>query len=102
MYLSTEAEIRHCGGLTEFVKWFRAKTIKSGASAYGLGYPRTLHLNHLASGISADYANEITKYNAEFDVIVIDGSDRVRCARNSLAALKPNGVISGTIASFYV
>jgi hypothetical protein len=35
----------------------------------------------------------VLKYRNEFDIVVIDGRDRVSCARNSLGALKPDGVI---------
>jgi len=40
-----------------------------------------------------EYSNQILHYTNEFDVIVIDGRDRVLCARNSVAALKSTGVI---------
>jgi len=39
------------------------------------------------------YSREVLKYQNEFDIIVIDGRDRINCARNALAALKPDGVI---------
>jgi SAM-dependent methyltransferase len=39
------------------------------------------------------YSNKITEYSNRFDVIVIDGRDRVRCVKNCLKALKPTGVI---------
>lgn len=42
---------------------------------------------------SGDYSREILNYYNHFDVIVIDGRDRIRCAKNSLNALKENGVI---------
>ena len=40
-----------------------------------------------------DYSRAITKYTKEFEIVVIDGRDRVNCAKNSLNSLKPNGVI---------
>ena len=39
------------------------------------------------------YSNSILAYRETFDIIVVDGRDRVECAKNSLQALKPNGVI---------
>jgi hypothetical protein len=38
------------------------------------------------------YARVAARWPGAFDIIVIDGRDRVRCARHSLAALKPSGV----------
>jgi len=44
--------------------------------------------------IEADaYANEILQYSGAFDVIVIDGRERVKCSLNSLKALKKDGII---------
>jgi hypothetical protein len=40
-----------------------------------------------------DYSKAITKYVNQFDVIVIDGRDRVNCVKNSLNSLKPQGVV---------
>ncbi|MEE4243338.1 MAG: hypothetical protein V2I36_17885 [Desulfopila sp.] len=54
------------------------------------------HITYLlrrAKGGSKEYSEEITKYTDAFDIIVIDGRDRVECAKNSLAALRSDGVI---------
>ncbi|UCD63926.1 MAG: FkbM family methyltransferase [Candidatus Zixiibacteriota bacterium] len=40
-----------------------------------------------------DYSKAVCRYSREFDIILIDGRDRVNCAINSLPALKPAGVI---------
>lgn len=40
-----------------------------------------------------DYANFVKQYRNEFDVVVIDGRDRIKCAINSVPALKEGGVI---------
>ena len=40
-----------------------------------------------------EYSKTILRYNNAFDIIVIDGRDRVNCARNCLGALKDNGVV---------
>lgn len=42
---------------------------------------------------SGAYQNEISLYNKAFDIIVIDGRERIACSLNSLKALKDNGVI---------
>jgi hypothetical protein len=42
---------------------------------------------------NGEYANEILNYTKHFDIIVIDGRDRINCCKNSLPALKDNGVI---------
>lgn len=39
------------------------------------------------------YSKKITEFHNEFDIIVIDGRDRVNCAINCLPALKTGGVI---------
>lgn len=39
------------------------------------------------------YSGKISEYRDCFDIIVIDGRDRVNCARNCLGALKADGVI---------
>jgi len=39
------------------------------------------------------YAQSVLDYNDKFDVIIIDGRDRVECCKNSINALKTEGVI---------
>jgi tRNA A58 N-methylase Trm61 len=39
------------------------------------------------------YAAKISGFPNQFDIVVIDGRDRVNCARTCLPALKPDGVI---------
>lgn len=51
---------------------------------------RYLHFVLIRGG---DYSKVIGQYDKEFDIVVIDGRDRVNCAMNSLNALKKNGVI---------
>jgi hypothetical protein len=40
-----------------------------------------------------NYCDAILAYNDAFEIIVIDGRDRVNCAKNSLSALTADGVI---------
>jgi len=49
-----------------------------------------LHFDLVPGG---DYSKEILKYKDTFDIVVIDGRDRVTCVKNSIPALKSNGVI---------
>ncbi len=44
-------------------------------------------------GRDSHYAEEITKYHREFHLVVIDGRDRVRCAKHCQSALTEDGVI---------
>lgn len=55
--------------------------------------PDNVELMHIRLRPSGEYSRAILKYENEFDVIVIDGRDRVNCAKNSLNALKDAGVI---------
>lgn len=50
-----------------------------------------------------DYCKEIYNTDIEFDIIMIDGRDRVRCAMNAVDKLKSNGVIiwDNTEREFY-
>jgi hypothetical protein len=54
--------------------------------------PANVELIH-ASREQQQYSRQVSKFSGEFDVIVIDGRDRVRCAHNCVPALKPDGVI---------
>lgn len=40
-----------------------------------------------------NYYQKILEFKSEFDVIIIDGKERVACAKNCLGALKEDGVI---------
>ena len=40
-----------------------------------------------------EYCRVIQKHRERFDVIILDGKDRVNCAKNSLRALKDDGVV---------
>ncbi|MEX3008754.1 hypothetical protein [Hoeflea sp. TYP-13] len=51
------------------------------------------HLYELKVGHRKPYAEAITQYKSEFQVVVIDGEDRVECGRNCVEALTDDGVI---------
>ena len=40
-----------------------------------------------------EYARKATLLNQQFDIIIVDGRDRVNCCKYSLAALSPEGVV---------
>lgn len=42
---------------------------------------------------SSVYAEEIGNYSGIFDIVVIDGRDRVNCIRNGIRALRDGGVV---------
>ena len=50
-----------------------------------------IHYVELVYG--GEYSKTISKYRDTFDIVIIDGRDRVNCAINCLPALKENGVI---------
>jgi precorrin-6B methylase 2 len=54
--------------------------------------PAHVHLSHVPLE-EQQYAREILRYPDSFDIIVIDGRDRIECARNSIGALRAGGVI---------
>ena len=54
--------------------------------------PSNVRYEHRALG-DGGYAKEITSAEHPFDVVVIDGRERVACARAAAAALTPGGVI---------
>jgi hypothetical protein len=58
-----------------------------------LRVPVNVELHSIPLESDGVYAAKVGEYPAEFDVVVIDGRDRVRCARNSLGALRPGGVV---------
>jgi len=40
-----------------------------------------------------EYSKKIACYNNQFDIVVVDGRDRVNCIKNSLGALTESGVV---------
>lgn len=55
--------------------------------------PHVTYLLRRCKGGSTDYVEEISRYPGMFDILVIDGRERVGCAENGLASLRPGGVI---------
>jgi len=53
----------------------------------------TTYLLRRHKGGSTAYAGEIAAYPGQFDILVIDGRDRVNCIKNGIGALRPGGVV---------
>ncbi len=66
-------------------KWFHSMKSKF------LAFSNISYSNQSIANTS--YSDEILSYEREFDIIVLDGRQRVQCAKNSLKALKDSGVI---------
>lgn len=64
--------------------WFKAVSQK---------VPDTVDYRYCELEYGGEYCKLISSFTSEFDCIIIDGRDRVNCAKNALAALKENGVI---------
>lgn len=55
--------------------------------------PPHVELRCLALEYGGDYSREILNYPAQFDIVIVDGRDRINCLRNAPAALRNDGVI---------
>ena len=55
--------------------------------------PSNVELHHIPLERDGAYSRLVAKFHREFDVIFIDGRDRVNCIKQSLGALRPNGVV---------
>lgn len=55
--------------------------------------PDNAKITYVDADIEGDYSREITRSGAKFDVVVIDGRDRVNCMKTSLDCLSDRGVI---------
>ncbi len=56
-------------------------------------FPSNVTYRHCDLEYGGKYCKAILGYNERFDIVVIDGRDRVNCAKNSLGALRGNGLI---------
>ena len=55
--------------------------------------PPNAHLIFQEQDIDGDYCRTITKQQHKFDIIVVDGRDRVNCIKQSLLAISEQGVV---------
>jgi hypothetical protein len=55
--------------------------------------PNNVTLHYVSLEHDNAYSTKIAEFNNRFDIVIIDGRDRVNCAINSISALKVDGVI---------
>jgi hypothetical protein len=55
--------------------------------------PKNVTIFHIELEYDGEYSRKIKEYRRNFDIVVIDGRDRVNCVLNSWEALKPSGII---------
>lgn len=55
--------------------------------------PANVSLNYQAIGNDGEYAKSAANLETEFDIVIVDGRDRVNCIKNALQALRSSGVI---------
>ena len=55
--------------------------------------PDNVDLYHKPLGRDGVYSNFVGCYSREFDIVVIDGRERIACAKNVVPALKDEGVV---------
>lgn len=55
--------------------------------------PANVSLHHIPLKKGGLYSKKVAEYEKKFDIVVIDGRDRVNCALHSLGSLKVDGVI---------
>lgn len=58
-----------------------------------LRVPGNVIINHIKLEYGGAYSKKITEFKDKFDIVVLDGRDRVNCAINSLGSLKSDGII---------
>jgi hypothetical protein len=55
--------------------------------------PENVELHHIMLEYNGAYSKKIKEYRNRFDIVVLDGRDRINCAKNSLPALKESGIL---------
>ena len=55
--------------------------------------PSNVELHHIPLESDGAYSEQVAKFHREFDIIFIDGRDRVNCIKQSLDALSVRGVV---------
>lgn len=55
--------------------------------------PENVKLKYYGLEYGGDYCKAILDEDKKFDIVLIDGRDRVRCAKNAISMLKEDGVI---------
>lgn len=75
------AEVKSCEHDREWFERIRARA------------PARVEMHHVPLDESGDYARTAARWPGRFDVVVIDGRDRVRCVEATLIALRESGVV---------
>jgi len=55
--------------------------------------PPNVNLNYCELTADGNYCRYALATSMKYDIIIVDGRDRVNCCKNSIAALKPGGVL---------
>jgi len=55
--------------------------------------PANVELYHIPLERDGAYSRLAAKFHRELDIVFVDGRDRVNCVKQSLGALRPNGVV---------
>ena len=55
--------------------------------------PQNVRLEFCALEYGGEYCKAILKEEGLFDIVLIDGRDRVRCAKNAISKLKSGGIL---------
>ena len=55
--------------------------------------PDHVDYHHVPLVYGGEYSQYIKNYQEEFDIVVVDGRDRINCAKNAVGALKKDGVL---------
>lgn len=50
-------------------------------------------LHHIDMQPGGEYSRKMSEYREKFDIVIIDGRDRVNCSKNCVQALKKGGVV---------
>ena len=51
------------------------------------------NVDHVFGALGSAYSSKILEYESTFDIVVIDGRERIECAKNCLKALKVDGIV---------
>lgn len=87
-----------CGNST---RWWAARVARVVSCEHDLAWhqkvlptlPSNAELHHVPLEYGGDYCRQVARSGETFDIVVIDGRDRVNCAKQAIHALKPGGVI---------
>lgn len=55
--------------------------------------PSNVSLHNIPLVYGGEYCRKVSSFIDKFDIVVIDGRDRVNCAKNTLNSLTPSGVV---------